>query len=75
MQAFTDYPFRALGDKEFIPAPIREVTILSYDGDKYCRVAVGNIERSIKAGYLYKESGRHGEVPCVTWDDLGSLVK
>lgn len=58
MKAFTDYPIIELGDAPYVGAPIREVDLLSYDGDKYCRVSVGGIEKSIKAGYIYKKPCR-----------------
>ena len=58
MKAWTDYPIVELGDAPHVEAPIREVEILSYDGDKYCRVLVDGVEKSIKAGYLYRAPGR-----------------
>lgn len=54
MKAYTDYPIIELGDILGEEAPIREVKILYYDGDKYCRVIVGGVEEEIKTGYLYK---------------------
>lgn len=60
---YTDYPFSELGDNVGEIAPIREVLPLEYDGDKYCRVLVSGIESSIKAGYIYTQHGRCGEVP------------
>lgn len=52
-RAYTDYPFTLLGDEAFKKAPMREVTVLYYDNDKYCDVAVEGIVQSVKAGYLY----------------------
>ena len=40
MKAWTDYPFEYLQDEAGKKAPVREVEVLSYDGDKYCRVRV-----------------------------------
>jgi len=60
---FTDYPFVELGDTPGKIAPVRKVLPLSYDGDKYCDVLVGGINSKIKAGYIYTERGRCGEVP------------
>lgn len=40
MKAFTDYPILELGDISGEEAPIREVKILYYDGDKRCKVVV-----------------------------------
>ena len=40
MRAWTDYPFIQLGDLENKKAPIREIEVVSYDGDKYCDIVV-----------------------------------
>lgn len=40
MKAWTDYPFTWLGDEAGEEAPIREIDVISYDHDKYCRVKV-----------------------------------
>jgi hypothetical protein len=63
MKAWTDYPFISLGDESGKKAPIRQIDVLSYDGNKYCRVVVEGVEEEIKSGYIYTESGRLGEVP------------
>lgn len=63
MKAFTDYPFKELGDPEFILAPIREVEVLSYDGDKYCNIIINGVHLSVKACYLYAQPGRVGTIP------------
>lgn len=60
MEGWTDYPLIELGDKPGEPAPIRKVKILSYDGDKYCKVNVGGHTFSIKCGYLYRRESRYG---------------
>ena len=65
MKAFTDYPFAELCDEPYKNAPVREVEVLSYDGNKYCRIKVWGVETEVKAGYLYLAAGRHGEVPFV----------
>lgn len=62
MKAWTDYPITELGDIPHKKAPIRQVTVLYYDGDKYCKVLVGGVTKEIKSGYLYKEMGRLLEV-------------
>jgi len=59
---YTDYPIFELGDEPNKEAPIRTVMVLSYDGDKYCDIIVGGVVSTIKAGYIYKERGRCGEV-------------
>jgi len=63
LKAWTDYPIIELGDTPYVRAPIREVEILYYDGDKYCRVLVDGVEKEIKAGYLYRGPGRCDEAP------------
>lgn len=58
---YTDYPFEELNDIPFKPAPVREITILSYDGDKYCKILVEGIISEIKSGYIYKEAKRYSD--------------
>lgn len=69
---YTDYPFTALGDTPYEIAPIREVEVLSFDGNKYCDIIVEGIKDSIKAGYIYTKPGRCGEVPCFNPEDYES---
>jgi hypothetical protein len=73
MKAYTDYPFIELGDTEGQRAPVREIKVLSYDGDKYCRVLVDRVDAEIKAGYIYQREGRYGSVPNVTRSQLWDL--
>jgi len=62
----TDYPIPEYGDKEGFRAPIRNVVIRSYDGDKYVSVFVQDIDDvkrwivvAMKAGYVInKHTGR-----------------
>lgn len=75
MIAWTDYPILELGDEGGKIAPIRVIEVLSYDRNKYCwiRVLGTDVLENIKAGYIYKEEGRCGEVECVDvscYDDL-----
>ena len=70
MIAFTDYPIIELGDTPNETAPIRKCLVLSYDGDKYCKVVVGTTTKEIKAGYLYLLPGRYGEVPPINTKDV-----
>lgn len=66
MKYYTDYPFKELGDEEYKKAPIRKIEIISYDGNKYCKVKFeGNI-LELKSGYIYKKHGRNGEVENVS---------
>lgn len=55
---YTDYPFESLGDTEGEESPIRDIKILGYDGDKYCKIEVSGIHEWIKTGYIYKEERR-----------------
>jgi hypothetical protein len=72
MKAYTDYPFTFLGDIEGQIAPIRECEVLSYDGDKYCKIIVEGHTTEIKAGYIYPVPGRCGEVKSI---DIGLIKK
>ena len=60
---YTDYPFVELGDTPGEIAPVRKVMPLEYDGDKYCKVLVDGVKSEVKAGYIYTERGRCGDVP------------
>lgn len=55
LRAYTDYPFGKLGDAPGQKAPMREVLVISYDGDRCCRVLVEGDVLEVKAGYLYAE--------------------
>lgn len=73
MLAYTDYPFEELGDIPYTKAPIREVLVLSFDGNKYCKIIVEGVQSEIKAGYIYVKPGRCGQVPPVKLSDLAKL--
>jgi hypothetical protein len=73
MKAWTDYPILELGDESGKRAPIRQVEVLSYDGNKYCKIIVEGIYEEIKSGYLYQQPGRCGEVPTLTRRQLAFL--
>jgi len=62
---YTDYPITELGDTPGTRAPIRECRIISYDGDKYCTVAVCGVVTEIKTGYIYMRPGRCGDAPSI----------
>jgi len=53
ISCWTDYPFEELRDIAGKKAPMRQVTVLSYDGDKYCKVFCNALVLEVKAGYLY----------------------
>ena len=73
MKAWTDYPFTHLQDEDGKEAPVREIEVLSYDGDKYCKVLVCGHEDEIKAGYIYQREGRYGEVAQISREQLKKL--
>lgn len=75
MKAWTDYPFTWLGDVAFKKAPVRQIEVLSYDGNKYCRIKVEDGEDEIKSGYIYTKEGRYGEVSSLTPKQLKKLEK
>ncbi len=70
MKAWTDYPFVELGDIPLAEAPVREVEVIEYDGDKYVTICVNGVTASVKSGYLYAREGRYGTVPKVRTSDL-----
>ena len=52
IQAWTDYP---LFEKEYgKEAPLRRITVISYDRNKYCKILYKNQLFEIKAGYIYR---------------------
>lgn len=63
VKAWTDYPIEQLGDKPYTEATMREVEILSYDGDKYFRIRVEGVETEVKAGYIYHRKGQISDGP------------
>lgn len=73
MKAYTDYPFEELGDQPYMMAPIREINVISYDGDKYCQIEVGGITTEVKAGYIYDGPGRFDAVSQVKLKDLPQI--
>lgn len=72
--AWTDYPFVELGDEPNKIAPIRQVLVTSYDGDKYATVIVEEVESSLKCGYLYIQPGRLGSVKTISQHELKQLI-
>lgn len=61
MKAYTDYPFEFLGDIAGEEAPIREIEVLFYDGDKRLTVVVEGVTTQVKRGYVYKTPSTCGE--------------
>jgi hypothetical protein len=50
---WTDYPIVEFGDEPGKKAPLREIQILYYDGDKYITGLVEGVFVSFKRGYVY----------------------
>lgn len=73
MKYYTDYPFVELGDKPGQQAPIREIEVHRYDGDKYCDVTVDGVASNIKRGCIYTKPGRCSEVPEVSHEEAMKL--
>lgn len=60
-EAWTDYPFKELGEAAGVEASWKPVTFLRHDGNKYCDVRLpNNVMSSLKTGYLHRsrENGR-----------------
>lgn len=74
--AWTDYPFVELGDVSSQRAPIRHVNVISFDGDKYAKVSFADCGDflKVKAGYLYHQRGRLGEVKTINFRKLQRMV-
>lgn len=70
---WTDYPITELGDESGKEAPVRQCNPIAYDGDKYCRVVVQGITTAFKAGYIYTQKGRSGDVPVIPLQTLHKL--
>jgi hypothetical protein len=81
MKAYTDYPMTHLGDESGKEAPIREVFIHGWDGDKYVYLTVEGTVTSVKAGYIYPTPNRCGEVEAnsyklykeLSWKEIDEL--
>jgi len=72
-KAYTDYPITELGDIAGELAPIREIEVHSFDGNKYCVISVDGVTIEIKSGYIFSEPGRMGVVPHIGSDKIESL--
>lgn len=68
MKCYTDYPMTHLGDESGVEAPIREIQVHGWDGNKYAYVTVEGTVTSIKCGYIYPIPARCGEVKAVPYE-------
>ena len=82
LTAWTDYPispgeFGRGKDRLGQRAPVRQVTVLTYDRDKRCRVRIAGFWGSyvIKRGYIYSRPGRCGSVQEITHDLMCAKVR
>jgi hypothetical protein len=74
-RVFTDFPFVIqLNDLKHQEAPIREVKVLSYDGDKYCTIEIEGQEADVKLGHLYFEEKRFGKTDSITPEQIVDLL-
>jgi len=74
MKGYTDYPMTHLGDKSGVEAPIREIFIHGWDGNKYAYVTVEGTVTSIKCGYIYPSAARCGEVKAIPYSQYKELT-
>lgn len=74
MTFYTDYPITELGDTSGKIAPIRECSLISYDGNKYVDIRVEGVEKNIKRSYVYTQHGRCGDVPPATDSELREVI-
>jgi hypothetical protein len=63
IDAWTNHPISELGDSKNKGAPIREVTIVGYDGGRYARVSVNGITVPINADQLQVRPKRPSKAP------------
>ncbi len=65
MAFYTDYPIFQLGDVAGEKAPVRECCPMSYDGNKYLKIAVNGAkyEIEVKSGYVYRNPVRLEDGP------------
>lgn len=52
MKAYTNYPLYPTEHGR--SAKTRLVTIINYDGNKYCRIQFDDVEYEVKKGYLWR---------------------
>lgn len=72
---WTDYPLSEFGDSPHREAPVRQVELVAYDGNKYVQCLFAGLPVTIKAGYIYASAGRAGTATPISRDDLASLPR
>lgn len=68
----TDYPFSEIGETANTTT-LKQVRLLSYDGDKYCVVEYKDIKKEIKLGYLYMDYEKN--IPCNILNKIVTSLK
>lgn len=74
---WTDYPFTSLGDISGKKAPIRRVCVINFDNNKYAEIEIlgYGVRASVKAGYLYSQPGRCGDVKNISFRKLERMIR
>jgi hypothetical protein len=64
-----------LGDTTGILAPIRRCVVVSYDGDRYCEIEIGEqpVRLHVNRVFLYSDEKRYGEAKAIQRLDLKRL--
>ena len=62
IQAWTDCAIPELGDKKGRPGPIREVTIVRYDGGETADIVFKGTTARVEVGRLYVRAEQTGEL-------------
>jgi hypothetical protein len=73
IRAWTDYPIAALGDASQDETPVREVSVLNWDRESYCEVAIGGDIFAVPAKRLYIRPGGLDVAPPLTRRVLWAL--
>ena len=70
MIAYTDHHITEFGDKPHLPAPIRQVKVIAFDGAEHLIVDIGLFRFEVRRSNVYKEPGRLSQQPCLSLQDL-----
>ena len=74
ISCWTDYPIKELGDEDYQQAPLRQVIVLNYDGDKYVNVQLKShpgIVVSFNYRYLYTNNT---DYKCVNHRKISRMI-
>lgn len=70
MIAYTDHHITEFGDKPHLPAPIRQVKVIAFDGAGHLIVDIGMFRFELRRSNVYKVPGHIGQQPCLSTEDL-----